>query len=202
VRRLQLVAAWAALAAVVAPPAAAHETKPVGPLRLTIGWGDEPAYSGLRNDVEVGVSHADGTPVRNLAGALTVEVSFGEARVALPLLPFEEPGELRAAIVPTRPGTYSFQLTGSVEGQAIDTTSTCSEETFDCVLDVSEIQFPAQDPPSGQLAERLARSLSRTEQAENEATDARRLALVAIALGALALLTSLALGLRRMRKRT
>jgi hypothetical protein len=155
----------------------------------------------VRNTVDVRVSGSDGTPVANLADALTVEVSFGDARVVLPLLPSGEPGELGAAIVPTRPGTYTFHLTGSVEGRAIDTSSTCSDETFDCVLDAAEIQFPVQDPPTGRLAEGLARSLPRTEQAKDAATDARRLALVGIALGALALLSVVGLVVRGARKR-
>ena len=41
------------------PPAArAHERKAAGGFRLTIGWGDEPAFSGFRNPPLVAADQA------------------------------------------------------------------------------------------------------------------------------------------------
>ncbi len=37
----------------VAGPASAHEMRQVGKYQFTVGWGDEPAYSGLRNSVQL-----------------------------------------------------------------------------------------------------------------------------------------------------
>ena len=177
--------------------ASAHERKAIGALRLTIGWGDEPAFSGSENFVEVTVSSADGTPVAALGEGLTVAVSAGGRQVLLPLLPAGEPGELRAPIIPTRPGVYTFHITGAVRKQAIDWSSTCSEHTFDCVVDAAEIQFPDASPSSAELGEAVGRALARSEEAADSAADARTLALVAIALAALALAAAIGLGLRR-----
>ena len=177
----------------------AHEHKEIGALRLTIGWADEPAYSGFRNAIEVDIADAAGAPVVDPAGALTVEVSFGEQRITLPLRhSTRRPGKFAAPLVPTRPGTYSFHFTGTVKGQPIDTTSTCSDTTFACVTDVSAVQFPAKDPSTGQLAERLSRALPRAEGALAAASTARFLAGAALLAAALAI--ALAAGGRRGRK--
>src|SRR4051812_14122624 len=92
---------------------AAHVEKRSGPFRVTMGWGEEPAYSGAPNFVEVAVADGAGTPVVVPPGALDAEVSFGQAAavITLPLVPAAERGKLRATIVPTRPGTYRFHVT-------------------------------------------------------------------------------------------
>jgi len=199
-RRQRLAVALIALLPAALTTASAHETKVIGELRLTIGWGDEPAFSGFRNSVEVDVADAAGRPVADLGGTLSVEVAFGDERIPLSLLPARgQPGKFRAWLVPTRPGTYAFHITGTAKGLAIDTTSTCSGETFACVMDVSDIQFPEKDPSAGQLAERISRELPRTEGATEAAVSARRLAIVALAGAALALAAAIGLGLRKGR---
>jgi hypothetical protein len=189
----------AALLLTLACPALAHETQSVKQYRLTLGWGEEPAYSGYRNSVDVDLADAAGAPVADLGGgSLSVEVSFGDERIVLPLLPSgERPGRFRAGLVPTRAGTYVFHVTGTVKGQAIDARSTCSEETFHCVTDVSELQFPAKDPSAGELAESIGRALPRAERAMDVAANARSTAIAAIAVAALALIVAVALAARR-----
>jgi hypothetical protein len=190
-----------ALLLVLPIPATAHETKKIERFRLTIGWGDEPVFTGSKNSVEVDVSETAGTPVTDPGGSLTAEVSFGDQRISLPLLPAGgRPGKYRAWLVPTRPGTYTFHITGTLSGQAIDATSTCSESTFDCVADASQIQFPVKEPSAGQLAERVSRELPRAQRALEAAGSARNLAIVGIALAALALAGTIGLGARKGRK--
>jgi hypothetical protein len=104
-----------------------------------------------------------------------------------------------APVVPTRPGTYTFHLTGKVRNQSIDITTTCSEKTFDCVQDGAAIQFPVKDPPAGQVVERLERSLPRAELALESAKRAQTMAAAALAVATLALL-SVAVGMKRARK--
>lgn len=195
-----IVLALAGLLLVLAPPASAHVTKVAGPYRVSMGWRDEPPFAGFDNSVEVGVSDASGTPVKDVGGELEVEVSFGGARIRLPLRPTEEPGDLLAAIVPTRPGTYAFHVTGTVKGRAIDTRATCSDRTFECVSPVSEVQFPAKDPSAGEVAQRLGRGLSRTQQAADTADSARSVAIGAIVVAALALAAVVGIGVRGRRK--
>ena len=147
----------------------AHETKIAGSLRLTIGWGDEPAFTGLKNAVEVAVADAAGRPVTDLGESFAVEIAFGDQRVVLPLQPVRErPGTFRAWLVPTRSGAYAFRFTGTARGQIIDTTSTCSPKTFSCVADLSDLQFPVKDPSAGQLAERVTRTLPRAQSASGD----------------------------------
>jgi hypothetical protein len=184
-------------------PLVAHDSHVAGPYRLEIGWDEEPAFTGMRNAVVVEITEAaGGAPLIDLGGgSLSAEVSFGTERVVLPLQPaWGRRNEYRASIIPTRAGTYTFHITGRVKNVPIDITSACSEKTFDCVADASEIQFPVKDPSVGQLAERLDRSLPRNEQARDSAARARTMSYAAIALAALALLLALGLGARRGRK--
>jgi hypothetical protein len=200
-RRGPLVVFSAALVLLLgAASAEAHETKTVGSLRLTIGWGDEPAFSGLKNSIEVAVSDAAGAPVTDLADGWAVEVSFGDERVVLPLEPAHgRPGTFRAWLVPTRSGSYSFHFTGKARGQTIDTTSTCSDKAFSCVADAAALQFPVKDPSAAQLAERLTRTLPRAQQAADAAANARTMSLAAIVAAALALVAVIGLAVRKGR---
>jgi hypothetical protein len=199
--RLAAAAIVTALMMTLPAPASAHVKKVIGQVRLSFGWGDEPAYSGSENFVEVSVSDATRAPVNDLGGELTVAVSFGSEQTVLPLLPTEELGEFRAPLVPTRPGTYAFHITGTVKGQAIDTRATCSESTFSCVADASEIQFPVKDPSNGQLGERLSRAFPRAEDELRSTADRTAwLAIAAIAVAALALAAAIWLGARTRRK--
>jgi hypothetical protein len=140
-----------------------------------------------------------GAPVEDLGGgSLTVELVFGMERTTLPLHPASgHRNELRAWLVPTRAGTYTFHITGAVKSQPIDITSTCSDKTFDCVVSVAEIQFPAKDPSTGQLAERIERSQPRIERTTEVSTRAQTLAYLALGVSAFAAVSALVMGMRR-----
>src|SRR5258706_7259543 len=162
---LRLILAAVVLSLLAPRFACAHDRKEVGGFRLTIGWGDEPAFSGLKNAIEVDVADTAGQPVAEGA-ALSVDVSFGSEHVTLPLRPARgQPGKVRAVLLPSRAGTYAFHVTGTVKDQAIDVTSTCSDKTFACVVDVADIQFPMKDPSAGELAARMTRELTRAGSA-------------------------------------
>ena len=206
-----LVAAGTALMA--ATPASAHETRGGGPVRFVVGWGDEPTYTGFKNSVQVNVTEASGTPVIDLGDTLKVEVIKGAERTTLPLVPnfrvggFGTPGDYRAWLTPTRPGSYTFRLTGTVRGQNVDESFTSSPTTFNEVEDMTSIAFPAKDPSTGQLATRIDREVPRLEsalrEAENNADGARSMALAGVLVGAAGLLTAAsALVLARRRSGT
>jgi hypothetical protein len=191
----------ALLAATLGAAAAqAHTRTSAGPYELEIGWRDEPAYSGEKNEVEVAVTDAAGAPVRDLRGALTVQVGFGGARTELPLVPAGR-GRLRAAIVPTRPGTYALHVTGRLRERRVDVSVTCSQRTFDCVTGAGAIQFPVADPAGGQLAAKLDRALARTRRSADSADSAKTLATVATGLAAVAIAAAAGLGLALRRRR-
>ncbi len=192
---------------VVLPSAAvAHEQRAVGSFKLAVGWADEPPYVGYKNAIQLVVRDASGKPVSDVDDTLGVEVIFGAQRIGpLPLQPaFDTPGEYRAAIIPTRPGDYSFRFIGSIRGQKVDVSFTSSEKTFDPVKNPAEVEFPARDPTRAELAGRLERLGPRVEalaalarEARDASAQAQALAVVGIVLGAAALVVSLVVGRRR-----
>jgi hypothetical protein len=184
------------LALSLAPGAVAHVRKVVGPYALSIGWANEPAYTGLDNAVEVVVTKASsGVPLSEIMGTMTAQVSFGDARVELPLYPTRTPGDFRAPLVPTRAGTYRFHIIGMIRGMAVDADYGCSDATFSCVRDASEVEFPARDPSTGELAARLAHAAPQVGPGGTDAT-ARDLAIGAIAVAAVALAAAAGLAVR------
>ncbi len=201
-----------------AGPAQAHEGRVVGGLRYVVGWGIEPAYTGLSNAVHVSVSEAGGPAVTDIGDSLRVEVSKGDHKVTLSLVPGAgtadpgAPGEYRALLTPTRLGAYTVRLFGTIRGQAVDQSFTSSATTFDEVRDATSVQFPAVDPSPGQLATRIERELPRLDArtdavearvatAAHQADQARALALAAIVAGVLGLVAALThIGRRRGRR--
>jgi hypothetical protein len=158
--RLALAALAAVTLLTLHRPASAHEEEHIGKLVLEVGWAQEPAFAGLPNAVEVSV-RMGAAAVKN--AALSAVVVFGDSNSTartdpLPLDPVADaPGEYRAFVIPTRPGTYTFEISGKVERKNIDESFTSGEKSFDEVLNSGEAQFPEQDPTQGELAERLER---------------------------------------------
>lgn len=184
--------------AVIAAPASAHEPRTGGPVRIVVGWGDEPTYTGFKNSVQVTITDANGAPVTDIGDTLRVEVIKGADRMTLPLVAnfgagaAGTPGEYRAWVTPTRPGSYTFRLTGNLRGQSLDESFTSSRTTFNEVEDVAGIAFPAKDPSAGQLATRIDREVPRLKaalgRAEDRADKAWTLALASVLVGAVGLL--------------
>jgi hypothetical protein len=193
--------AWGFIVLLPAETASAHQEVTLGPVDFEIGFHDEPAYAGFQNAVFLSIHHADGRPVGNAADTLKVQVAFGSQSMDLPLEPnFEpdeggEPGQYLASFIPTRPGPYTFHLTGSIAGQKIDRSFTSSPTTFDEVVDPTSVEFPAKDPTLGQVVGRLDREFPRLEDdvaaarkaAEDSAKTAKLLTVVALVVGAAAL---------------
>lgn len=203
--RLAAAALGAALlAGPLATGASAHERRNVGPVTMVVGWLNEPAYTGFYNAVQLRLSDAAG-PITDVGDNLRVEVTFGDQRVGpLALAPaFGSPGEYRAPLVPTRPGTYTFRFVGTVRGQQVDQAFTSSDTTFDSPESSGEIEFPVRDPSRGDLAARLERVDPRIDGLAAEADDARsaanRATLLAVA-GLVAGVAGLAIGLSARRR--
>jgi hypothetical protein len=187
---------------VLATPALAHEEREVGMYAFAVGFGDEPAYAGLKNSVQLILSGPGDRPVTDLTDTLKVEVQFGDQKLSLPLEPnfevgeFGIPGDYRAWFFPTRPGTYSFHFTGTIKGQNVDETFTSGPTTFDEVVEPSAVEFPVKDPNVAQLAGRLGRELPRltrtaqagAERAHDAADSARLIAFLGVGLGVLGLI--------------
>lgn len=171
--------------------APAHVTEESGSFEIEMGWGEEPPRLDVENFVEVSVSNVRESPVAVPPETLSVEVIYGDTAVTLPLVPTRVPGTLEARLTPTRPGTYAFTVTGIIQGQLLDVSATCSESTFECVDMAAGTEFPVDDPSAGELALRLSREADRVEEADDQAESARTLAIIALALGAIALAGSM-----------
>jgi hypothetical protein len=199
----------------LASPAAAHEEKAVGKYHLVVGFGDEPAYAGEQNSVQLILADANQQPVTDLGNTLEVEVTTGSAEpLKLSMEPFFEvgefgtPGDYRAFFIPTAPGGYSFHFTGTIKGQKIDQTFESGPRSFSEVEDPAPVQYPVQQPTGGQLATRADRETARIDaaltqerdQARDDAASARTLAIAGLIVGALGLLAGgAALAMRRGR---
>ena len=169
---------WLATASVVT----AHVVKQFGTYSVAMGWLHEPTYVGVENAVQVVVKDSAGKPVNDLAsGDLKVVVSAaGQQTAALPLDPsFDEdtglgtPGEYDAPLIPTEVGDYTLHLTGSIHGQAVDETSTSSDQTFDSVTNGSEVQFPVKLPAIGDVSALAQRVDGRATTAQSAADQAQ-----------------------------
>ena len=200
VRFARLAAAALGAALLVGPlagSALAHERRTVGPVQMTVGWLNEPAYIGFLNAVQLRVAD-DAGPITDVGDALKVEVTFGDQKVGpLALAPaFGSPGEYRSAMVPSRPGTFAFRFVGTVRGQQIDQTFTSSEKTFDSPKETADIEFPVKDPSRGQLATRVDRIEPRVDQVrtavESDVDDAKSAATRATVLAVVGLVVGVA----------
>ncbi|HSL96025.1 MAG TPA: hypothetical protein VLA35_08935 [Thermoleophilia bacterium] len=145
-----------------AASAAAHETVDVQGYDFDVGWGQEPAFAGELNSVQLTVTaKPGGEPVKGVDEGLRVTVIYGENELEPPLVPaYGTKGEYRAWFVPTAPGDYTFRFTGTIGDQEIDESFTSSSTTFDTVQDPVKLQFPVQTGTVGQLARRLDAELA------------------------------------------
>jgi hypothetical protein len=177
----------------VASLVAAHVIKQVGPYSVAIGWVKEPTYVGEQNAVQVVVKDANGNPVDDLSpDDMTVVISTaGQQSDPMSLAPtYDEdtglgiPGDYEAPVIPTSPGDYTFHVSGTIHGTAIDETVTSSESTFDAVVQPTGIQFPDQLPAMGDVVTRIDRVDARAGTAASSADDASARATLAIVVGA------------------
>jgi hypothetical protein len=180
------------LCTLAATAVSAHVVKTVGPYRVAIGWLKEPTYVGEQNAVQVVIHDARGDAVDDLSpDDLQVVVGTGgQESKPMSLAPtFDEdtglgiPGDYDAPIIPTAPGDYTFHVTGTIHGTAIDETVTSSESTFESAVAPTDIEFPAALPALGEVATRLDRIDARIADAAAAAGEARSAASQALIAG-------------------
>src|SRR5215211_870707 len=181
-RLLRLVIALGAavlLAALAAAPASAHAEKQAGRYAFVVGFGDEPAYAGQPNSLQVLITR-DGKPATDLAGQLDnlmAHAYYGrkaDPKLENAMMPLEPhfgddwgtPGDYRSFFVPTQAGAYTFHLKGKLGGQKVDLVVPSGPETFGDV----------KDPTTAQLAQRLDREATRLTGTVAVATAAQRAA--------------------------
>jgi hypothetical protein len=190
-----------------AAPALAHEGRNLGDLEMEVGWGTEPALAGQMNSALILLVH-DGEPVVDLGDTLEFEVTFGDQTQPFPIEPFFEPGEFgtlgdyRAWFIPTSTGEYTFHFFGTIDGEDVDETFTPGPGGFEEVESPQSIQFPEQEPTTGELAERIDREVPRLTSSigdvqasanavADDASSAKTLGLIGIIVGAVGLIVAI-----------
>jgi hypothetical protein len=133
----------------------AHERRTVGAYNFVVGWVNEPALLNEPNAVDLRVTRAsDGSNVTGLGQTLKLQVKSGEKSIAVQLRPrFNTPGAYDGRLLPTALGSYSFTITGTIEGQTVNETFTAGTGTFGLIEEGNA--FPNPLPSNQGLEERL-----------------------------------------------
>ena len=104
----------------------AHVSTQYGNISLESGWNEEPTLVDEINLIVVGVTResedeeGSSTPVRNALADMNIMIKHGGITESLDFVPSEEEaGWYEAEILPTRIGSYSLVLNGTVQDQPI-----------------------------------------------------------------------------------
>jgi len=120
----------------------AHITKMFGNIQVEVGWSNEPPLVGLLNNAIVQVNQTSGkntqTPIINALANMDIAVKYGGVTKPLDFVPSEETeGMYNGQMIPTRPGTYSLVLNGTIQNQKIN-----AEISLDLVESTQKLNFP------------------------------------------------------------
>jgi len=125
---------------------------------------------------------------------MTLEPFFGEGEGT--------PGDYRAWFIPTSAGRYTFYFSGTVDGGDVNESFTSGPNTFDDVENPQSVEFPEQQPTSGELAARIDRVEPRlasaigdvqadAQTAADEASSAKTFGLIGILVGLIGLFVAI-----------
>lgn len=158
----------------------AHGHIDVGDYEIVIGFHNEPAIQGEPNALDLFVTNVKTSEkVSQLEDTLQAELIFGSPKKTLQIEPqWEEEGAYTAYFIPTEAGDYTWHIFGTIDDTPVDISMTSSPDTFSSVLPKSEYSFPAVEKSTAELSVQLS-SATRTAQ-------------IALILGALGILASIA----------
>jgi len=156
-------------------PASAHLTKPFGNYLITVGWKNEPSLTGQMNSPIVIVKKGSGDsakPIINALANMQISIKYGSVTKNLDFVPDQTAdGQYVSPLIPTRVGTYSLVMKGTIEDQSIDT-----EIPLDEVASVDTINFPQADSSGssniGQVGPIINQLTSDIEEAKSSANSA------------------------------
>ena len=156
-------------------PASAHITKVFGNYLVTVGWQNEPTYSGLLNAPIVEVKKGSGDsakPVINALANMQISIKYGSVTKQLDFVPDSTvDGQYVSPLIPTKIGSYSLIMKGTIENQSIDT-----EIALDDVAGIDTLNFPpsssADTSNIGQVGTIINQLTSDIEDAKNSASSA------------------------------
>jgi hypothetical protein len=178
---LRALGALLLLASLLVPlVASAHQTVTDQGYDIEYGWVNEPVIINQPNAVVINITkHATTTdttttPADVDVSGLVISASYGGQVKTLALQPLAEntPGQFVAPMMPTVAGKYTIQLSGKIDGNAIDTIQVQPEEAQ--TPDV--VQFPKGADANAALTAQLA-------AAQSQASTAQTIAIVGVVLG-------------------
>jgi hypothetical protein len=121
--------------------ASAHIIKKFGNIQIQVGWSNEPPLTGQINNAIVGVNQTSGktqTPIINALANMNIQMKYGSVTKALDFLPSPtQDGVYLGQLIPTRVGSYSLLLNGTIQGQKIN-----SQIPLDLVDSSQKLAFP------------------------------------------------------------
>src|SRR5919197_4286382 len=128
----------------------AHITKKFGNLLIEVGWSNEPSLVGELNNVIVQVNQTSSknsqTPVINALGNMDIAVKYGGVTKPLDFAPSEQTeGLYNGQMIPTRVGSYSIVLNGTIQNQKIIN----AEIPLDLVESKQKLNFPDSGSSTG-----------------------------------------------------
>ena len=134
--------------------ALAHESRTVGRYTFKVGFVGEPTIQNQPNGLDLSIADASGNPIEGAEKTLKVAIAYGGGSPkVLPLRAVEgAKGKYTADVIPTKAGTYSFIVSGTLNGDAINQTFESGPGRFDDVVPPSTIEFPAAGPAVSDLA--------------------------------------------------
>ena len=129
----------------------AHVSNEYGNITIQAGWDQEPPLVDEINDIVVGVTRASDlgnsstVPVRNGLADMNIMVKYGGVTRSLDFVPSQEQeGWYEAKILPTRIGSYSLVLNGTIQNQPIN-----DEVQIEDVESKQKVSFPEVNSDSG-----------------------------------------------------
>ncbi len=165
----------------------AHEHRDVGDYTFIVGFLNEPALLNEPNSIDLRISKtADSSPVEGLADTLKVTVSAQGQDTDLPLKArFGTPGAYNGYFMPTAEGEYSFHITGTIDGNAVDETFTSGPDTFSSVE--APNGFPVAYDAGGTDVSTLQERVTALENDDSSSGSGSTLGIIGIIIGALGL---------------
>ena len=125
----------------------AHEHRTVaGKYEFVVGFLNEPAFSGQMNALDLRITQ-DNEPVEGLEQTLEASVRYEDQKESLPLTlktRYKQPGAYAGYFFPTKPGKYSLEISGSIEGRPIQETFVTGEK-FHAIEDPKPLSWPKPD---------------------------------------------------------
>jgi len=129
----------------------AHVSTEYGNITVQAGWDQEPPLVDEINDIVVGVTRESdlgnnsAIPIRNALADMNIMVKYGGVTKSLDFVPSQEKeGWYEAKIRPTRIGSYSLVLNGTIQDQPIN-----DEVQIEDVESTQRVSFPEASSSGG-----------------------------------------------------